>query len=107
MNEHPIRNLTSLSPAEELKARVAISAPGEDRLRLSLPAVVGTPGGRVVTIYPDHPTDADASAASEATPEREAICRPSPILAVCKRLNLITGPSGSGKTVFCKGQTEW
>lgn len=46
MKEHPIRNLTSLSPVEELKARAAISAPGLDRLRLGLPAVVGAPDGR-------------------------------------------------------------
>ena len=53
MSEHDIRNLTLLSPVEEAIARVAISAPGEDRLRLGLPAVVGDPDGRAVIIEPN------------------------------------------------------
>lgn len=72
MSKHAISNLTSLSPVEELKARAAISAPGEDRLRLGLPAVIDAPDGlSAVVVYPDHP--ADASAAPELTPGPEAI----------------------------------
>ena len=52
MSEHAIRNLTSLSPVDEFVARVAISAPGEDRLRLGLPAVVDGPDGRALVIEP-------------------------------------------------------
>ncbi len=62
MSEHAIRNLTSLSPVDEFLARVAISAPGEDRLRLGLPAVVDGPDGRALVIQPDSPNpEADSA----------------------------------------------
>ena len=64
MSEHAIRNLTSLSPVDEFIARVAISAPGEDRLRLGLPAVVDGPDGRALVIEPDSP-DPEADPAPE------------------------------------------
>ena len=64
MSEHAIRNLTSLSPVDEFIARVAISTPGEDRLRLGLPAVVDGPEGRALVIEPDSP-DSEVDSASE------------------------------------------
>ena len=65
MSEHAIRNLTSLSPVDEFVARVAISAPGEDRLRLGLPAVVDGPDGRALVIQPDSP-----NSEADSAPER-------------------------------------
>lgn len=53
MREDDIRNLTSLSPLDEAIARVAISKPCEERLRLGLPAVIGTPDGRAIVIRPE------------------------------------------------------
>ena len=64
MSEHAIRNLTFLSPVDEFLARVAISAPGEDRLRLGLPAIVDGSDGRAVVIEPDSP-DHEANSAAE------------------------------------------
>ena len=64
MREHTIRNLTSLSPVDEFLARVAISAPGEDRLRLGLPAVVDGPDEHALVIQPDSP-DPEANSAAE------------------------------------------
>ena len=64
MREHTIRNLTSLSPVDEFLARVAISAPGEDRLRLGLPAVVDGPDGRALIIEPE-PQGPEADSAPE------------------------------------------
>ena len=62
MKEHQISNLTSLSPVEELQARAAISAPGLDRLRLGLPAVVGAPDGPgAMVIEPGSPQDPTVS----------------------------------------------
>ena len=62
MNEREISNLTPLSPVEELKARAAISAPGLDRLRLGLPAVVCAPDGRgAIVIEPGSPQDPTVS----------------------------------------------
>ena len=54
MNKRAVRNLTSLSPVDEFLARVAISAPGQDRLRVGLPAVVGGPDGRAIVIEPEN-----------------------------------------------------
>ena len=65
MSEHTIRNLTSLSSVDEFVARVAISAPGEDRLRLELPAVVDGPDGRALVIQPHSP-----SPEADSAPER-------------------------------------